>query len=187
MPEEMIAERNAAYEKRREAARAEYPLKRHPDESMEQHKARVQAIIKVLYGDTDSVMIRVADYSLKDALALGKTYAAWITKWFFKQPMELAFGKILLCIESLPVSYSLAHCKEILQLHPSFAHVAALTTRVTVAYYVSFVVVLSVNSIWIVLRCSFSAVCARSEKEPFRIVVSDVPEFVGVFAVCFVE
>lgn len=79
--------------------RSEYPIARNENETEEEHAKRIKESVEIIYGDTDSVMVRMR--GLKDppgsppvkspaaaaAIALGKKYADWITKWFFKAPM----------------------------------------------------------------------------------------------------
>ncbi|CAD8059734.1 unnamed protein product [Paramecium primaurelia] len=48
---------------------------------------------EVIYGDTDSVMVKFGDYSVEQAMALGREAAALISKKFI-QPIKLEFEKV---------------------------------------------------------------------------------------------
>lgn len=47
----------------------------------------------VIYGDTDSVMVKFGEHTVKEAMDLGKEAAAMITKTF-PPPITLAFEKV---------------------------------------------------------------------------------------------
>ena len=49
--------------------------------------------IKVIYGDTDSVMVRFGVSTVADAMALGQEAAAAVTEKFVK-PIKLEFEKV---------------------------------------------------------------------------------------------
>jgi DNA polymerase delta subunit 1 len=48
---------------------------------------------QVIYGDTDSVMVKFGVKDIKEAMALGKEAAEYVTK-FFAQPIKLEFEKV---------------------------------------------------------------------------------------------
>lgn len=94
-----VNELDEQYVKRCAQIRTEYPIQRLEGETEEEHAKRIAASVEIIYGDTDSVMVRMR--GLKDpagapmensaavakAIELGAKYADWITKWFFKHPM----------------------------------------------------------------------------------------------------
>lgn len=48
----------------------------------------------VIYGDTDSVMIKFGTKQVKEAMRLGKEAADWMTKNHFEHPIKLEFEKV---------------------------------------------------------------------------------------------
>ena len=48
---------------------------------------------QVIYGDTDSVMIKFGDYTLKEALQLGNESSEYVTQ-HFKKPIKIEFEKV---------------------------------------------------------------------------------------------
>ncbi|KAJ8347236.1 hypothetical protein SKAU_G00286370 [Synaphobranchus kaupii] len=52
-----------------------------------------QANAKVIYGDTDSVMLKLGVATVRDAMALGREAAAWVST-YFTPPIKLEFEKV---------------------------------------------------------------------------------------------
>lgn len=84
-------ESDEAYLARSKKIRSEYPLKKLDGETDEAHAKRIQESVEIIYGDTDSVMVRMKTIKdAKGAIELGTLYADWITKYFFKKPMAVS-------------------------------------------------------------------------------------------------
>jgi hypothetical protein len=88
-------ESDAQYAKRCEDARADFPIPRLPDETIEEHKKRILETIDFIYGDTDSIMVVCKKCkTAEEAIKLGQAFAVWVTKYFFHSPMAILFEKI---------------------------------------------------------------------------------------------
>lgn len=93
--DESSNETDEVYQQRCAQTRAEYPLPRLEGETVEEHAQRIKTLVEIIYGDTDSVMVRMRGmHDPAKSIDLGKKYATWITKWFFKSPMAILFEKI---------------------------------------------------------------------------------------------
>ena len=62
-------------------------------------------LLKVIYGDTDSVMVKLGVATVREAMDIGREAAEWVSSHFVP-PIKLEFEKVLFlpiwCIETLP-------------------------------------------------------------------------------------
>lgn len=49
--------------------------------------------VKIIYGDTDSVMIKLGVTTVREAMAIGKEAAEWVSS-HFTPPIKLEFEKV---------------------------------------------------------------------------------------------
>lgn len=50
-------------------------------------------VLKVIYGDTDSVMVKLGVATVREAMDIGKEAAQWVSSHFI-QPIKLEFEKV---------------------------------------------------------------------------------------------
>lgn len=50
-------------------------------------------VLKVIYGDTDSVMVKLGVATVREAMDIGKEAAEWVSSHFI-QPIKLEFEKV---------------------------------------------------------------------------------------------
>lgn len=63
-------------------------------------------LFQVIYGDTDSVMVKFGVESVAESMELGKEAASYVSGHFVK-PIKLEFEKVTVCIEGTAFDHCL--------------------------------------------------------------------------------
>jgi DNA polymerase elongation subunit (family B) len=76
------------YRARCKKIRDSYPIPKLEEETQEEHTRRISESVQIIYGDTDSVMVRqTKTKTAAEGIELGRRYAKWISEHFFTKPM----------------------------------------------------------------------------------------------------
>lgn len=65
-------------------------------------KSYFMCVLKVIYGDTDSVMVKLGVATVREAMDIGKEAAEWVSSHFI-QPIKLEFEKVPFSSSSVEV------------------------------------------------------------------------------------